>query len=185
MPRTFATEGMRTLTGALGLVLAAAGTAGAAHPKNSVERLRDTPIVYVGVVEDVAVVERTALQLQARASLRVVSSLRHRGAAPPTTATVSYGSWDERTPPLTGGPQYRLAPRALTIVFADSLAAAAPPAYMLHGTRNELLGLVARHRAALVGFTVEQLAFNEIDEASRRRQLELYDDLSLALRSLK
>jgi hypothetical protein len=176
---------MRIPAGALALVLAAAGTAEAAHPKNSIERLRDTPIVYVGVVEHVSEVARTVHELQVRATFRVLSAPRLGGAAPPATATVAYWSWDDRTPPVAGGPQYRLAPRTVAIVFAHSLAAAAPPAYVMHGTTEALLDQLARHRAALAGWTPEQMAFNEIDEASRRRQLALYDALSLALRSLE
>ena len=161
----------------------AAGVAHGANPKNHVEARRNTPIVYVGVVERVDVVKREKLDFRARATLRVASVVRGAASDRPATATLEYDTWDERTPPYAGGPQYRVAPGALVVVFAGSFAAHAPPAYVLHGSKEALLHQVEAHRAAAAGWTADHLAFQEIGEEDRRRQLRLYEALAAVVRS--
>ena len=173
----------RLWAAAVAAVCSAGAVAHAAHPKNHVEARRNTPIVYVGVVERVDVVKRETLGFRARATVRVASVVRGARSDRPATATLEYDTWDERTPPYAGGPQYRVAPGTMLVVFADSFAAHAPPAYLLHGSKEDLLRQIEAHRAAAAGWTSEHLGFQEIDEDARRRQVRLYEALAAVVRS--
>lgn len=99
----------------------------------------------------------------------------------PSEAFVTYSSYDDRTAPLAGGPQYRLQRGATVLVFAGSFDS--DGVYLLHGSKAELLGRVEALRRGAGQFSASQLEFNEITEDDRRAQVELYDSVIAFLRS--
>jgi hypothetical protein len=103
----------------------------------------------------------------------------------PRVATISYSSYDDKTPILAGGPQYQLRAGIKVVAFADSFATNIPPGYLIQGNREELLQRVETLRDALNHMSDDQLKVHEINEDDRRVQLALYDKLSAYLRTAK
>ena len=141
---------------------------------------RKAPVVYVGSVKEVRVLERTKFDIRAKAVVDLKAVLRSPKSIP-HLATLEYSTFDEKTPMMEGGPQYQLRPGVAVIVFADSFDARIPPGYLLQGSRQELLQRVETLRDALSKMSPEQLRVNEITEDDRRIQINLYNNLSAQL----
>jgi hypothetical protein len=153
----------------------------AANMRSFIEGVRrKAPVVYVGSVKKVDLLERTNFDIKARTLVDVLAVLRGP-AANPREATIEYSSYDDKTPMLAGGPQYQLQPGAKLVVFANAFASSIPPGYLIQGSREGLL-----HRVdALKQMSPDQLKVHEINEEDRRVQLALYDKLSAYLRASK
>jgi hypothetical protein len=145
---------------------------------------RKAPVVYVGSVKEVRMLQRTKFDVKAKAVVDVKSVMRTPGSNP-QQATIEYSSYDEKTPMLAGGPQYQLQPGISVIVFANSFDARLPPGYLVQGTRQELLQRVEALRDSLARMSPDQLKVNEITEEDRRVQMSLYEELSAYLRPAK
>jgi hypothetical protein len=145
---------------------------------------RKAPVVYVGSVKQVQLLERTKFDIRARAVVDVLAVMRSPGTNP-REATIEYSSYDDKTPMLEGGLQYQLQPGINVVVFANSFAGTIPPGYLLPGTRDELLKRVESLRDVLSHMSPDQLRVHEINEEDRRIQLALYDKLSAYLRTSK
>src|SRR5213594_1316503 len=143
---------------------------------------RKAPVVYVGSVKEVRLLQRTKFDIKAKAVVDIKSVMRSPGSNP-QQATIEYSSYDDKTPMLEGGPQYQLRPGVFVIVFANSFASTIPPGYLLQGSREELLQRVVALRDALSRMSPDQLRVNEINKEDRRIQLELYEKLSAYLRT--
>jgi hypothetical protein len=157
----------------------------AANMRNFIEGVRrKAPIVYVGSVKKVDLLERTKFDLKARAVVEVLAVMRSP-TTKPREATIEYSSYDDKTPILEGGPQYQLQPGVKLVVFANSFTSNIPPGYLLQGSREELLQRVEALRNALSKMSPDQLKVHEISEEDRRIQLALYDKLSEYLRTPK
>src|SRR5207248_10228324 len=133
---------------------------------------RKAPVVYVGSVKEVRVLQRTKFDIKAKAVVDIKSVMRTPSTNPPQ-ATIEYSSFDEKTPMLEGGPQYQLRPGVSVIVFANSFDASIPPGYLVQGSRQELLQRVEALRDALSKMSRDQLKLNEITEEDRRVQMSL------------
>ena len=145
---------------------------------------RKAPVVYVGSVKEVRVLQRTKFDIKAKAVVDIKAVMRTPGNNP-HQATIEYSSYDEKTPMLEGGPQYQLRPGVSVIVFANSFDASIPPGYLLQGNRQELLQRVDALRDSLAKMSSDQLKVNEITEDDRRVQMSLYEKLSAYLRAAK
>src|SRR6266853_4541556 len=145
---------------------------------------RKAPVVYVGSVKEVRLLQRTKFDIKAKAVVDIKSVMRTPSTNPPQ-ATIEYSSFDEKTPMLEGGPQYQLRPGVKVVIFANSFASSIPPGYLLQGCREELLERVMALRDALSRMSPDQLKVNEINEEDRRTQLELYNKLGAYLRTSK
>ena len=145
---------------------------------------RKAPVVYVGSVKEVRVLQRTKFDIKAKALVDVKAVMRTPGRNP-QQATIEYSSFDDKTPMLEGGPQYQLRPGVSVIVFANSFDASIPPGYLVQGSRQELLQRVEALRDALSRMSPDQLKVNEITEDDRRVQMSLYEKLSAYLRTAK
>ena len=145
---------------------------------------RKAPVVYVGSVKEVRLLQRTKFDIKAKAVVDVKAVTRSSGSTPPQ-ASIEYSSFDEKTPMLEGGPQYQLRPGVSVIVFANSFDASIPPGYLVQGSREELLQRVEGLRDALSKMSPDQLKVNEITEDDRRVQMSLYEKLSAFLRAAK
>jgi hypothetical protein len=157
----------------------------AANMRSFIESVRrKAPVVYIGSVKKVDLLQRTKFDIKARAVVDVLSVMRSPGTNP-REATIEYSSYDDKTPMLAGGPQYQLSPGAKLVVFANSFAANISPGYLIQGSRNELLERVEALRDALSQMTPDQLKVHEISEEDRRVQLALYDKLVAYLRTSK
>jgi hypothetical protein len=155
----------------------------AANMRSFIESVRrKTPVVYVGSVKEVRVLQRTKFDIRAKAIVDIKAVARSPGNNP-QQATIEYSSYDDKTPMLEGGPQYQLRPGASVIVFANSFDARIPPGYLVQGSRQELLQRVEALRNALGKMSPEQLKVNEITEDDRRIQTSLYKKLSSSLRA--
>jgi hypothetical protein len=155
----------------------------AANMRSFIESVRrKAPVVYVGSVKEVRVLQRTKFDIKAKALVDIKAVTRTSGSNP-QQATVEYSSYDEKTPMLEGGPQYQLRPGVSVIVFASSFDASIPPGYLVQGSRQELLQRVEALRDALRKMSPDQLKVNEITEDDRRVQLSLYDKLAAYLRA--
>jgi hypothetical protein len=159
----------------------------AANMRDFIEAVRRrAPVVYVGVVREVRVLERTKLDIRARATVDVLSIARAPAGAGPKQASVEHSSYDDQTPMMEGGPQYRLQPGLTVLVFANSFKSTVPPGYLLWGGRQDLLRQVETNlRDSLIHMGAETLRANEIMEDDRRVQLALYDKVCADLRSTK
>src|SRR5213592_2549524 len=91
---------------------------------------RKAPVVYVGSVKEVRVLQRTKFDFKAKAVVDVKAVLRTPGSDP-QQATIEYSSFDDKTPMLEGGPQYQLRPGISVIAFANSFDASIPPGYLM------------------------------------------------------
>ena len=145
---------------------------------------RKAPVVYVGSVKEVRVLQRTKFDLKARAVVDIKAVVRSPGSNP-QQATIEYSSYDEKTPMLEGGPQYQLRPGVSVIVFANSFDSNILPGYLVQGSRQELLQRVEALRDALSKMSADQLKVHEITEDDRRVQMSLYEKLSASLRAAK
>jgi hypothetical protein len=145
---------------------------------------RKAPVVYVGAVKEVRLLQRTKFDIKAKAVVDIKSVMRTPGSDP-QQATIEYSSYDDKTPMLEGGPQYQLRSGVSVIVFANSFDANIPPGYLAQGSRQELLQRVEALRDALGKMSPEQLKVNEITEDDRRVQMSLYEKLSAYLRAAK
>ena len=90
---------------------------------------RKAPVVYVGSVKEVRVLQRTKFDINAKAFVHIKAVMRTAGSNP-QQATIEYSSFDDKTPMLEGGPQHQLRPGASVIIFADSFDASIPPGYL-------------------------------------------------------
>jgi hypothetical protein len=145
---------------------------------------RKAPVVYVGSVKEVRLLQRTKFDIKAKAIVDIKSVMRTPGSNP-QQATIEYSSYDDKTPMLAGGPQYQLRPDVSVIVFANSFDASIPPGYLVQGSRQELLQRVEALRDTLGKMSADQLKVNEITEDDRRVQISLYEKLSASLRAAK
>jgi hypothetical protein len=157
----------------------------AANMRSFIESVRrKAPVVYVGSVKEVRLLQRTKFDIQAKAVVDIKAVMRTPGSNP-HQATIEYSSYDEKTPMLEGGPQYQLKSGVMVLVFANSFDARIPPGYLLQGTHQELLQRVEALRESLSKMSVDQLKANEITEEDRRVQMSLYDKLFVYLRAAK
>ena len=145
---------------------------------------RKAPVVYVGSVKEVRVLQRTKFDIKAKAVVDIKAVMRTPGSNP-QQATIEYSSYDDKTPMMEGGPQYQLRPGVSVIVFANSFDASIPPGYLAQGNRQELLQRVEALRDALGKMSPDQLKVNEITKDDRRVQISLYEKLSAYLRTAK
>ena len=145
---------------------------------------RKAPVVYVGSVKEVRLLQRTKFDIKAQAVVEVTAVMRAPGSKP-REATVEYSSFDDKTPMMEGGPQYQLRPGVSVTVFANSFDANIPPGYLAQGSPQELLQRVEALRDALSKMSAGQLKVNEITEDDRRVQMSLYEKLSAFLRTAK
>jgi hypothetical protein len=157
----------------------------AANMRSFIESVRrKAPVVYVGSVKEVRLLQRTKFDIKAKAVVDVKAVMRTPGSNP-HQATIEYSTYDEKTPMLEGGPQYQLKPGVMVLIFADSFDARIPPGYLLQGSHQELLQRVEALRESLSKMSADQLKVNEITEEDRRVQMSLYDKLSAYLRAAK
>ena len=157
----------------------------AANMRSFIESVRrKAPVVYVGSVKEVRLLQRTKFDIKGKAVVDIKAVMRTPGSSP-RQATIEYSSYDDKTPMLEGGPQYQLRPGVWVIVFANSFDARIPPGYLVHGSRQELLQRVEALRDALSKMSPDQLRVNEITEDDRRVQMSLYEKLSAYLRAAK
>jgi len=145
---------------------------------------RKAPVVYVGSVKEVRLLQRTKFDIKAKAVVEIKAVTRSSGSIP-QRATIEYSSYDDKTPMLAGGPQYQLRPGVSVIVFANSFDANILPGYLVQGSRQELLQRVEALRDALSKMSPDQLKVHEITEDDRRVQISLYEKLSASLRAAK
>ncbi len=145
---------------------------------------RKAPLVYVGSVKEVRVLQRTKFDIKAKAVVDIEAVMRPPGTNP-QQATIEYSSYDDKTPMMAGGPQYQLRPGITVIAFANSFDANIPPGYLIHGSREDLLERVEALRNALSKMSPDQLKVNEITEDDRRVQMSLYQKLSAYLGAAK
>jgi hypothetical protein len=145
---------------------------------------RKAPVVYVGSVKEVRLLQRTKFDIKAKALMDVKAVIRGAGNNS-QQASIEYSSYDDKTPMMEGGPQYQLRPGVSVIVFANSFDASIPPGYLVQGNREELLQRVDALRDALSKMSPDQLKVNEITEDDRRVQMGLYEKLSASLRAAK
>src|SRR5262245_28889808 len=145
---------------------------------------RKAPVVYVGSVKEVRMLQRTKFDIKTKAVVDI-KAVSRTPSSNPQQASIEYSSFDDKTPMLEGGPQYQLRPGAAVIVFANSFDAKIPPGYLVQGTRQELLQRIDALRDALSKMSPDQLKVNEITEDDRRVQMSLYEKLSGSLRAAK
>src|SRR5213080_394468 len=91
---------------------------------------RKAPVVYVGSVKEVRVLQRTKFDIKAQAVVDIKAVMRTPGSNP-QQATIEYSSYDDKTPMLEGGPQYQLRPGGKVVIFANSFVSAIPPGYLM------------------------------------------------------
>jgi hypothetical protein len=171
----------------LAFVLIAGGAAHlpAANMRSFIESVRrKAPVVYIGSVKQVRLLQRTKFDIKTMAVVDIKAVMRTPGSNP-QQATIEYSSYDDKTPVMEGGPQYQLRPGVSVIVFANSFDANIPPGYLAQGSRQELLQRVEALRDALSKMSPDQLKVNEITEDDRRVQIGLYEKLSAFLRAAK
>jgi hypothetical protein len=157
----------------------------AANMRRFIESVRrKAPVVYVGSVKEVRLLQRTRFDIKAKAVVDVKVVMR-TPRSNPHQATIEYSSYDEKTPMLEGGPQYQLKSGVMVLIFANSFDAQIPPGYLLQGSQQELLQRVETLRESLSKMSADQLKVNEITEQDRRVQISLYDKLSVYLRGAK
>ena len=87
---------------------------------------RKAPVVYVGSVKEVRVLQRTKFDIKAKALVDIKAVMRTAGSNP-QQATIEYSSYDDKTPMLEGGPQYQLRPGR----FGDRFCQLSTPAFRL------------------------------------------------------
>src|SRR5204862_3926063 len=70
---------------------------------------RKAPVVYVGSVKEVRVLQRTKFDINAKAFVHIKAVMRTAGSIP-QQASIECSSYDDKTPMLEGGLQYQLRP---------------------------------------------------------------------------
>src|SRR5215813_4508606 len=133
------TKSLRRYTFLLACVLICSDAANlfTANMRSFVESVRrKAPVVYVGSVKEVRMLQRTKFDIGAKAVVDIKAVMRTAGSNP-QQATIEYSSYDDKTPMLEGGPQYQLKPGASVLVFANSFDARVPPGYLVQGDRQE------------------------------------------------
>ena len=145
---------------------------------------RQAPVVYVGSVKEVRVLQRTKFDIKAKAVVDVKEVIRSTGSNP-QEASVEYSSCNDKTPMREGGPKCQLRPGVSVLIFANSFDARIPPGYLVHGDREEFLQRVDALRDALSRMSPDQLKLAEITENDRRVQTSLYEKLFSSLRAAK
>ena len=89
----------------------------AANMRSFIESVRrKAPVVYVGSVKEVRMLQRTKFDIKTKAVVDLKAVARTPGNNP-QQATIEYSSYDDKTPMLEGGPQYQLRPGISVIVF--------------------------------------------------------------------
>jgi hypothetical protein len=167
------------------LICDAAADLLAANMRSFIESVRrKAPVVYVGSVKEVRLLQRTKFDIKTKAVVDVKAVMRTPGSNP-QQATIEYSSYDDKTPMMEGGPQYQLRPGVSVIAFANSFDANIPPGYLVQGSRQELLQRVEALRDALGKMSPDQLKVHEITDDDRRVQMSLYEKLSAYLRAAK
>ena len=81
---------------------------------------RKAPVVYIGSVKEVRVLQPTKFDIKAEAVVDVKTMIRTTGSNP-QQASIEYSSYDEKTPMLEGSPQYQLRPGASVLVLRTRL----------------------------------------------------------------
>ena len=173
------TESVRRYTFLLACVLISGDAAHllGANMRSFIEAVRrKAPIVYVGSVKEVRLLQRTKFDIKTKAVVDIKAVMRTPGSNP-QQATIEYSSYDDKTPMLEGGPQYQLRPGVSVIAFANSFDASIPPGYLIQGSHHELLERVEALSDALGKMSPDQLKVNEITEDDRRVQMSLYKSL--------
>lgn len=169
------------LVAALAFVAWVSREAAAANVLSFIEaNRRKADVVYIGIVRDVQEQTRTRFSIQARAKLEVVYTARGPARAP-RDAAIEFSTYDERTPALAGGPQYRLAVGDHVIVFAQAFRGGYP-FFLLQGDRSGLRQSIEGLNERLRHMTRQQLEFEGITEADRKVQLDLYQALLAELK---
>jgi len=64
---------------------------------------RKAPVVYVGSVKEVRMLQRTKFDIKAKAVVDIKAVARTPGSNP-QQGTIEYSSYDDKTPMLEGGP---------------------------------------------------------------------------------
>ena len=185
--RRMKTESVRRCTFLFACVLTSGGPAHlfGANMRSFIESVRrKAPVVYVGSVKEVSLLQRTKFDIKTKAVIDIKAVMRTPGTNP-QQATIEYSSYDDKTPMLAGGPQYQLRSGVSVIVFANSFDASIPPGYLAQGSSRELLQRVEALRDALERMSADQLNLNEITEDDRRVQMSLYEKLFAHLRAAK
>src|SRR6266516_8228382 len=76
----------------------------AANMRSFIEAVRrKAPVVYVGSVKEVRLLQRTKFDIKAKAVVEIKAVTRSSGSIP-QQATIEYSSYDDKTPMLAGGP---------------------------------------------------------------------------------
>ena len=104
------TKSLRRYTFLLTCVLISGGAVHlfGANMRSFIESVRrKAPVVYVGSVKEVRLLQRTKFDIKAKAIVDIKSVMRTPGSNP-QQATIEYSSYDDKTPMLAGGPQYQL-----------------------------------------------------------------------------
>ncbi|PYI74176.1 MAG: hypothetical protein DMF08_00695 [Verrucomicrobia bacterium] len=96
---------------------------------------RKAPVVYVGSVKEVRVLQRTKFDINAKAFVHIKAVMRTPGRIP-QQASIECSSYDDKTPMLEGGLQYQLRPGVSVVVFANSFEAGIPSGYLVHQPRG-------------------------------------------------
>ena len=92
---------------------------------------RKAPVVYVGSVKEVRVLQRTKFDINAKAFVHIKAVMRTAGSIP-QQASIECSSYDDKTPMLEDGLQYQLRPGVSVVVFANSFEAGIPSGYLVH-----------------------------------------------------
>lgn len=141
---------------------------------------RKADVVYIGIVRDVQEQTRTRFSIEAQAHLEIIFTARGK-ASLLRKAMIEYSTYDERTPALDGGPQYRLAVGDHVIVFAQTFQGG-HPLFLLQGDRSGLQQRIGGLNERLRHMTRQQLEFEGITEADQKVQLDLYQALLAELK---
>ena len=145
---------------------------------------RKAPVVYVGSVKEVRVLQRTKFDIKAKAVVDIKAVMRTPGSNR-QQATIEYSSYDDKTPMLEGGPQYQLRPGVSVIVFANSFDTSVPPGYLVGAAARSCCSGLKRYAMLLARCLPTNSKVNEITEDDRRVQMSLYEKLSAYLRAAK
>jgi hypothetical protein len=155
-----------------------AGPVLAVNMMSFIESARSTPIVYIGTVGHVEETGRNDFFVQMHADIDVKVIGRGGGDAPPQVASFPYPSYDAKTGPAAGGPEYVLRPGMWVLVFSrHQFDDTEQPNYLRSGTRNEVMKLIQDFGTRAVAMDDEDLKSNMISPAQRDEQVALYREL--------
>src|SRR5204863_7549820 len=136
--RRFITKSFRRSTFLLAYILISGDAAHllGANIRSFIESVRwKSPVVYVGSVKEVRVLQRTKFDINAKAFVHIKAVMRTAGSIP-QQASIECSSYDDKTPMLEGGLQYQLRPGVSVVVFANSFEAGIPSGYLVHQPRG-------------------------------------------------